>query len=85
MPRPPSIDRSAVRRDLEQAIVGLSVSEHGAFTGTACFGPSLLGPPGRLHGGLHAYTRLLSVWRALHGSLPARVRLELKFPIPSSL
>lgn len=81
----PPAHRPDVRRDLDQVVHSLQTTADGQFSGDAHFGSSLVGPPGRLHGGLHAYTRLLSVWAALDGALPDFVRLELDLLQPLRL
>lgn len=81
----PHAEAGALRSDLQQAIQEIVPAPDGAFTGAACFGPALVGPPGRLHGGLHAYARLVSVWQALRGSLPGPVRLQLDILHPLRL
>lgn len=74
-----------VRRDLAVAIPRLTTDPSGHAQGVAHFGAGLVGPPGRLHGGLHAYLRLLAVWEALHGALPEQVHLDLDLLAPLRL
>lgn len=81
----PHAEAGALRRDLQQAIQEIALAPDGSFTGVARFGPALVGPPGRLHGGLHAYARLVSVWQALQGELPGPVRLKLDILHPLRL
>ena len=57
-----------------------------AFHGSARFGASLVGPPGWLHGGLHAYARVFPVLDAIAShdprtTFPCRVALGLGKPL----
>jgi hypothetical protein len=80
----PSEDRAHIRRDL--AAIVESIESHREPDGVEIvrgrmrFGPSLVGPPGRLHGGLHAYARTLALLERLPSHDPATtypVRLTL--------
>ncbi len=95
---PPIPTRQALRTALDACIGGeatsrLTMDEHGAFRGDAYFGEALAGPPGRLHGGLHGYARVVSVLRALRGDaalagafpLSLRMRLERALPLATPL
>lgn len=79
MPMIPSATAEDVRRDLSTAIQSLSIQEDGTFSGSALFGPALVGPPGRLHGGLHAYVRTLQLLDAVLPGVsgPKHLRLDL--------
>lgn len=89
-PTPQSAE--AFRRALDASLTGLGGAPvepdaAGAFSGEAFFGAALAGPPGRLHGGLHAYARIVSVLRALRGqdalpsAFPLRCALRLERPL----
>lgn len=72
----PEIERRLrIRKEIEDSIESLEIEEtaDGAqtFRGVARFGPSLVGPPGRLHGGLHAYARLFRPLAAMPAHDPA--------------
>lgn len=79
-------DRDEVRRQLDASVVELRIDRgSGAirFEGTSSFGPALEGPPGRLHGGLHAYARLFPLLAAIpdHGGVatfPCALELRLR-------
>ncbi|MCB9627443.1 MAG: hypothetical protein H6725_08740 [Sandaracinaceae bacterium] len=88
--RPPT--REALRSALHRCITGeggapLRARHDGTLLGEAFFGAPLAGPPGRLHGGLHAYARVVSVLRALRGeealaeAFPLRCSLRLERPL----
>jgi hypothetical protein len=88
--------REALRSALDVCIghgAPLAANEQGAFRGDAFFGEALAGPPGRLHGGLHAYARVLSILRALRGPsaltqafpLELDMRLERALPLETAL
>ncbi|MBK6578061.1 MAG: hypothetical protein IPG17_18055 [Sandaracinaceae bacterium] len=88
--------REALRSALDVCIglgAPLTANEQGAFRGDAFFGEALAGPPGRLHGGLHAYARVLSILRALRGPsaltqafpLELDMRLERALPLETAL
>lgn len=79
MPKIPTANAADLRRDLAAAVTSLSTEPDGSFSGAACFGPALIGPPGRLHGGLHAYVRTLQLLDAvLPGTVgPKRLWLDL--------
>lgn len=69
--------RGVVDRALAKAITHLDAREHcdvTLFDGTARFDPVLVGPPGRLHGGLHLAARTFAVLAALDpkGGTPRR-------------
>ena len=83
-------DRARVARDLAAMIV--RCDEHTdaggtSFTGETRFAPSLVGPPGRLHGGLHAYARVFPILDALPAhrgvaTYPCHLRQGLYRPLP---
>lgn len=90
--------REDLRTALDACIGGhaqrrLTLDDHGAFRGDAFFGEALAGPPGRLHGGLHGYARVISVLRALRGPdalasafpLTLRMRIERALPLVTPL
>jgi len=88
--------REALRSALDACIghgAPLAADAHGNFRGEAFFGAALAGPPGRLHGGLHAYARVVSILRALRGPqalaqafpLQLDMRLERALPLETTL
>jgi hypothetical protein len=85
MPAFPTSDVPSVRRDLAGAIEDLQRHEDGRLTGTARLGEALVGPPGRLHGGMHACVRLLSILDSITPRPVERVRLQLDLLQPIRL
>lgn len=85
-----STDKKPVGEALARAIVRLDAHEHcdvTVFDGVARFDPVLVGPPGRLHGGLHLAARTLTVLDALerHGPGtrgPVQIDVSLGKAIP---
>ena len=84
-------DRARVRNDLRAVIERVEVREASAgrvhLVGTSRFGTSLVGPPGRLHGGLHAYARIFPILAKVPGhdaatTFPCRIELDLYRPLP---
>jgi len=79
------VDPADLRRDLSGALHTFSAEADGTLSGVCAFGQTLVGPPGRLHGGLHAYARLLPVLDALPQppqAPPVRLRLSLLKALP---
>ncbi len=85
-----TVVRGIVEEALARAIVHIDAHEHcevTVFEGMARFESVLVGPPGRLHGGLHLAARTFSVLAALdrHAKAPAcptEITLSLGKPIP---
>ena len=80
--RPPTA--AEVRAALDEAIVELT-RDGSVFRGVARYGRALAGPPRRLHGGLHAYGRVLQLLGAIEGHsahLPIAFRMRLDKAIP---
>lgn len=91
-----SQDRARISSALDAVVERLEVVFNGSgtqrVTGSMRFDPILVGPPGRLHGGLHAYTRTLTLleWLEIQGVehlLPIRLDLGLyrKLPLDESV
>lgn len=86
-----SEDRARIRADLDAMVESLDSvpAPDGALlvSGRMRFGTSLVGPPGRLHGGLHAYARTLAVLDRIPAhdprtTYPVRLDLALYRPLP---
>lgn len=75
---------SAVRRALERVVTRFAHTSHDGFEGAVSPLPDLVGPPGRLHGGLHPMVRLFAPLTALgvSESLPLHVELSLRAALP---
>ena len=82
MPEP--ITTSAVRHALERVVTRFAHTSHDGFEGSVNPLPELVGPPGRLHGGLHPMVRLFAPLTALgvSESRPLHVALSLRAAIP---
>jgi len=86
-------DRARIHRELTSLLESIDVRDAGdgtlAVSGTVRFGKSLVGPPNRLHGGLHVFARTIAVLDALGdqvrdqvGEGPVAVTLGLYRPLP---
>ncbi|MFO0693772.1 MAG: hypothetical protein U0230_09480 [Polyangiales bacterium] len=82
MPHPST--PSPVRSALDRALVRFDRTSPTTFEGAVAPGPELVGPPGRLHGGLHPMLRLFLPLSKLgvSESLPLHVELSLRAAIP---
>lgn len=91
-----SQDRTRISSALDSVVERVEVVFNGSgtqrVTGSMRFDPVLVGPPGRLHGGLHAFTRTLALldWLEIQGVeqlLPIRLDLGLyrKLPLDESV
>lgn len=80
MSNPPADQRSA----LERAITSFTVTSEDAFEGEVLPDALLVGPPGRLHGGLHPAVRVFAPLERLGVSKtkPLHVSLSLRAAIP---
>ena len=85
-------DRARITADLGAMIERFNATttvdgSETTFQGQARFSPSLVGPPGRLHGGLHAYARIFPILERLEAhrnvqTFPCRIVLGLYRPLP---
>jgi ketopantoate reductase len=82
--------RHRIRSEIARSIESFELEEDGpgelTVRGVSRFGPSLVGPPGRLHGGLHAYARLFRILEEIPAhdgarTFPCRATLRLGKPI----
>lgn len=75
------ITPGAFRSALDGIVASIEPDGDGSTArGCAIFGPALVGPAGRTHGGAHAFGRTISVLRALgeEERFPLRIELDLR-------
>jgi hypothetical protein len=77
------IDRSILDslRDFDVERTGAQVR----FRGTMMFAPALVGPPGRVHGGIHPLVRTLPILARLQGAERRRQRIRLDASLQKAL